>query len=718
MNLMKKIASYSLVILLTGLSQLTMGQSRKADIYFRNGEKEFNDQRYMYAIPFYRTALKKPGKNDSLAYLHIAESYWFVRNYDSALSAYQAYENRFGPLFSTRQKIAELLAVKGDYASAAAIYRKLQTEIPVRNANLLQERFKGFSGPAKFYKDSFDYKAKLLNLNTTQQDFSPQYYQNGLVFISNRYTKQTAEKEFGWDALPFASIYRVRDTADLYTTDSITGTANRKRGMIKANDDYTSQTSNDNDIIVVSGARSNYNGSIHRLEQFSDQLNTKYNYGPLCFTKAGDKVYFTRNNLKSNKGRFNLEICVATYEKGQWGNIKVMPFVDPAFDFYHPALSADETKLYFCSNKPGGIGGSDIYYVGLTSDFDMSNPAILSPAVNTAGNELFPTIHGDTLYFSSDGWAGLGGLDVYKTWMVRGAWQAPKNLGAPVNSGFDDFGLIYNNNYSKGFFSSNRLGSDDIYVFEKRIFNVQLLGTVLSKATMRRLDSVTVVIRSADPEDPYTDSLVTDITGNYQFPVRPDRGYTLAFNRSGYYPEALKVPNSGTQTQLQLEPVLMTPIPKPEAAPPAVAEKDRDGDQVPDKTDKCPDIKGLKTNYGCPDIQSRLNELAKMVFFKTASAELSPAALKPLNEAADIIKDFPNVTLYIEGHTDNRASAPYNLDLSRRRAKSVKDFFIKRGFAASRFTSEGFGLTRPIGDNNTEEGRALNRRVSFIATFH
>jgi hypothetical protein len=218
-----------------------------------------------------------------------------------------------------------------------------------------------------------DYSVRLLNLNTRQQDFSPQYFQRGMVFVSNRYSKKTSEKEFGWDGLPFANIYWVKDTADLYTTDTVPGYSSRTRNTngIKANDDYTSQTSNDNDIIVVTGSKSSYNGTIHRLVKFSDELNTKYNYGPLCFNKAGDKVYFTRNNLSPNNGRYNLEICVATLEKGSWGNIKVLPFVQAEYDFYHPALSNDETRLYFCSNKPDGMGGSDIYYVNVGPDADM-----------------------------------------------------------------------------------------------------------------------------------------------------------------------------------------------------------------------------------------------------------------------------------------------------------------------------------------------------------
>ncbi len=713
---MKKSIVY-ILLFISVFHTVALAQSGRGGIYFRNGEKEFNDQRYMYAIPFLKTSLKYPSNNDSLARIHIAESYWYVKNYDSALVYYRSYENKFGSLFSTRQRIAELEANHKQYPEAAKIYQQLQKELPTRSPNLIAARAKGFAKTNLFLRDSLDINVRLLNLNTQQQDFSPQYFQRGMVFVSNRYSKKTAEKEFGWDGLPFASIFWVKDTADLYTTDTVAGRSSRvSKISIKANDDYTSQTSNDNDIILVSGARSEYNGTIHRLDKFSNDLNAKYNYGPLCFNKAGDKVYFTRNNLSSTKGRFNLEICVATQEKGIWGNIKVMPFVQKEFDFYHPALSNDDTKLYFCSNIPGGLGGSDIYFVNLGSDYDMTVPFPLDNKINTAGNELFPTMQGDTLYFSSDGHPGLGGLDIYKSYLVRGTWKTPMNIGYPLNSDFDDFGVIYNSNKTKGFFSSNRLGTDDIYVFENTPYAVKLEGTVLSKATMRRLDLVSIVIRSKDEEEPTIDSLITDITGNYTFPVKPGRTYTLHYTRNEYYPDSLTIPDSGKERTLALQPMLLKPIVT--ELPPVPVETDRDKDTVPDSKDKCPDVKGLVSNFGCPDIQAEIDALAKMVFFKTASAELSPAAIKPLNEVSAYLTKYPNLTLYIEGHTDNRASAPYNKDLSQRRAKSVNDFFVKKGFAASRFSSAGFGLERPIADNNTDEGRAMNRRVAIKANFN
>ena len=125
----------------------------------------------------------------------------------------------------------------------------------------------------------------------------------------------------------------------------------------------------------------------------------------------------------------------------------------------------------------------------------------------------------------------------------------------------------------------------------------------------------------------------------------------------------------------------------------------------------------LLTPFPVTDIQKRFNELAKMVFFKTASAELSRASLKPLNEAFDILKKYPSALLYIEGHTDNKSGAAYNKNLSQRRAASVKAFFVNKGLNASRFTTAGYGLERPIASNATAEGRARNRRVTIKATF-
>ncbi len=725
-----KIFGFYIILLLSFCWSTNYAQkanSSKATAYFHLAEKEFQDQRYTYAIPFYKAAIQYKLPADSLAMAHLAESFWRVKGYDSAQKYYLLFEQKFGPGFISGQRLSEIYASLQRYQDAAKICERLLHNYPTQYATWVSSRLEGFKNPDLFFKDSSAVTIHLLKLNTKQQDFSPQYFKGGMVFVSNRYTKSNAEKEFGWDGLPFANIFWVKDTSELFFTDtlparSVTGSYNIS---IKANDDYTARTSNDNDIIIASSLKSGYTGGdVHRLPKFTEDLNAKYNYGPLCFNNSGTKVYFTRNTLKAYKGRYNLEICEATLLNNNWTNVKVLPFVEPDYDFYHPAISADQKKLFFCSNRPGGKGGSDIYYVDLSSDSTMKTLIALDDKINTAGDELFPTIQGDTLYFSSDGLPGLGGLDIYKTTAVRNSWKTPVNLGYPINSPYDDFGIIINTEKEKGLFTSNRLGSDDIFAFENAGANLfNLTGTVLDKSTMRRLPGAKVVIIETVNNKISKDSLITDITGNFRFPIKSNHSYQLEYSKQAYTDDSGIIAKSSIVKDIELKPVLLAPIPKPvvvvaPAPKPAPVPKDTDGDGVEDSVDKCPTVKGTKENFGCPDIQARLNELAKMVFFKTARAELQPEALKPLNEVVDILMQYPNTTLAIEGHTDNRAGAAYNKDLSQRRANSVKAYLMAKGLKNNRFTSVvGYGLERPIADNNTDEGRQMNRRVSIKATF-
>lgn len=677
----------------------TSGTS-KGELFFRNGESEYKNQRYMYALAFFSTSLRYATKHDSLLLLHMADSYWYIKNYDSALLFYQKFEAAYGSIYSSDQRIAELLATVKNYPEATAKYKKVIEKFPTKNSKQLTERLKGFSNPMPMLKDSLNYAIRLLNLNTKQQDFSPYFYQQGIVFVSSRYAKTVSEKEFGWDGLPFSGIYWVQDTADLYVIDTVPSHSSRSyNASIKANDDYTSRTSNDNDVIVISPMQGAYTGSRHKLLKFSDDLNSKYNYGPLCFNKKEDKIYFTRNAINSYKRRYNLEICVASLKNGLWGDIKVMPFVKTEYDYYHPAISSDDQILYFCSNQPGGQGGSDIYYINLANDYGMTIPISMDNKVNTTGNELFPTVSGDTLYFSSDGLAGLGGLDIYQLNIGRGNTKPPTNLGYPINSSYDDFGMIVNQTKQKGFFTSNRLGTDDIYVFNNTVPLINLEGSVLDKISLHPIYHVKVILAYVDKGNSLTDTTYTNTLGKFYFPNAPRSGFTLQFTHEGYYNDSLQTPPIVVNQDLVLQPFLLVPPTPIETKPDT-------------KTKSIVIVKNKK------DIQKRLNELAKMVFFANDKAELTPEAMRPLIEASELIKDFPQITLAIEGHTDNKASAAYNKDLSQRRASTVRNFFVNRGFDPKKLTANGYGLERPIATNSTVEGKAMNRRVSIVANFH
>lgn len=209
---------------------------------------------------------------------------------------------------------------------------------------------------------------------------------------------------------------------------------------------------------------------------FTNKINSKYHEGPMCFDMSGSDMFFTRNNYvngkvgKSSDGWINLRILKATKSGENWDDIKDLAINDDNFNTCHPSLNPDGTRLYFASDRPGGFGGLDIYYVEKMGD-DYGDPVNLGPEVNSSSDEIFPFIHADgTLFFSSMGHGGAGGLDIFYTKQLAGggAWAQAKNLGSPFNSAKDDFGLIVDLETKNGYFSSDRpggVGQDDIYSF-------------------------------------------------------------------------------------------------------------------------------------------------------------------------------------------------------------------------------------------------------------
>jgi outer membrane protein OmpA-like peptidoglycan-associated protein len=227
------------------------------------------------------------------------------------------------------------------------------------------------------------------------------------------------------------------------------------------------------------------------------------------------------------------------------------------------------------------------------------------------------------------------------------------------------------------------------------------------------------LIQKPSTDDP-NQQMITELYGAYRFPVKSRQQYTLIISKQGYYTDTLEVNGDTIINDLQLPPVMLRPLPlPPPPPPPPPPPADSDGDGIPDSADKCPDLKGDAANLGCPEIQKKLNELAKMVYFESDKDVLTPEAIRPLDEAAAILLSYPQTTLIIEGHTDNMAGKAYNLDLSLRRAKRVKSYLVSKGVSATRFTKvEGFGMAKPIADNATPEGRAMNRRVYIKAQFY
>jgi outer membrane protein OmpA-like peptidoglycan-associated protein len=249
-------------------------------------------------------------------------------------------------------------------------------------------------------------------------------------------------------------------------------------------------------------------------QKFSSEINTKYHEASACFSTDGKTVFFTRNNYNDGKtgrsedGLVKLSIYTAQLgSDGSWNSVTILPFCSEEYNTVHPSLSPDGKRLYFSSNRPGGFGGMDLYF----SDFQMGiwgPPINMGPVVNTEGNEIFPLIDKNgRLHFSSNGHLGLGMLDIYYTVpLLKNEWAMPVNLGAPINSNADDFGISYGPDLSWGFFTSDReggAGRDDIYGFQKNaapmelyVFDAQTLKPISGAAVLNSNNKITLTTNS------------------------------------------------------------------------------------------------------------------------------------------------------------------------------------------------------------------------------
>lgn len=344
-------------------------------------------------------------------------------------------------------------------------------------------------------------------LNSSSMDFSPTYYEGGLVFVS---TRNKGEKRDRW-----------------------------------LNDNYM-------DLYVANKE----GGTFTKPELFADELNTELHEGPLVFTRDQKRIFFTRNDLskgkrgKSKDGTTKLKIYTARLENGEWTDEKELPFNNPEFDFAHPALTKNETILVFASNQKGGYGGMDLYASRLVGE-EWSKPVNLGARINTAGDEVFPYIHSDgTLFFASNGLSTLGGLDVFMATQVYNhpdsLWEYPFNVGSPLNSEGDDFSLIMNQDKTEGYFSSSRntgSGNDEIYYFKIKdgldgvapLPAMSIDVCVYDDDSRLRLEGAKVSVkRDTEMEE----EAVTSVTSEYGYTVcklRAGDPYFIEVSREGYF---------------------------------------------------------------------------------------------------------------------------------------------------------------------------------------
>jgi outer membrane protein OmpA-like peptidoglycan-associated protein len=266
-------------------------------------------------------------------------------------------------------------------------------------------------------------------------------------------------------------------------------------------------------------------------EVFNGFNSDKMNLGAVSFTADGKKAYYTRNQKKT-LNVYQLEIWEATHEEGKWVNAKRMFFNNPKFSFFHPAITPDGKRLYYVSDDNSGQGGTDIYYIDQNEDGSWKNTVNLGQDINTAGNELFPTFYEGNLFISSNGHPGLGGLDIYRLLKGNNGEPILKNMGYPVNSSKDDFALSIKG--TKGFFSSNRNGSDDILAFDYAKSLVKIKGKIYIDSTCQSGKTIYIYQKNEQGKLILKDSSIIDANCNYEFNLRPNQEYDIvAFDDAG-----------------------------------------------------------------------------------------------------------------------------------------------------------------------------------------
>jgi len=407
-------------------------------------------------------------------------------------------------------------------------------------------------------------------------------------------------------------------------------------------------------------------------------LNTPYNEGSPAFSADGRYLFFVAADRKDGLG--SCDIYYVIRHGNRWSPpIHAGAPLNTRFWESNPSLSVDGRTLFFASNRPGGKGGMDIWKcrVSLQSDglLRFFNAENLGDSINTAKNEMSPFIHPDneTLYFSSNGYGGVGGNDIFVARQNgNGQWQRPVNLGSGINTPGDDTGFVVETAGKYGYFSSNGLESNGK---GREIYRVELPASVRPQAVtcfegtvsdaenkrpLRALIEVTDLSSGEKMQTLYAD----DVTGKFSVCYPVGKKYGLTVSAKPYLFESLKLDNSATSVAVSLQKI----------------------------------AKGNKITL-------------RNVYFAFNSWQLQPESMPELKRLGRLLLEYPSLKIVIEGHTDNVGTESYNMDLSEKRAKAVVDFLVRGGIAMDRVGSKGFGSTRSVAPNDSEEGRALNRRT-------
>ena len=423
-------------------------------------------------------------------------------------------------------------------------------------------------------------------------------------------------------------------------------------------------------------------------------FNTQYNEGGPSITADNRFMVFTICERNPKTGAQNCDLYYTTYEYGVWNGIRPMPegINRPESWESQPSISPNGDILYFTSDRKGGYGGLDLYRSTKDANGNWGVPENLGAAVNTKKNEKSPFIHPDSesLYFASDGHPGMGGYDLFKIQIAQGSaqWGKPMNLGYPINTGSDEIGMMVTLDGQKAYFASNKINQSngwDIYFFD--LYEaVQPEEVVLVRGQLK-------IDQFASDEDPKV-LLKNSVTGESQ-------QLQLSHDDNSFTAVVKKEEAQQVLVQVEAKKAAFS------AAPLRLSPNFED--------------EGLHKNEVYIDLEHKDLESGEAypiphILFETASDRLDAQSELLIASFAEYLLVAPSLRVQIQGHTDNVGDAGANLDLSQRRAKRVAQTIIDLGVSSSRITYRGYGEKRPVASNDSEAGRAQNRRTVFVVT--
>jgi len=410
-------------------------------------------------------------------------------------------------------------------------------------------------------------------------------------------------------------------------------------------------------------------------------VNGPFHEGPATFSADGRTMYFTRSNyfkyrLQKDGGDVShLKLFRATLDdEGRWGDLHEFAYNGEDFSTGHAALSADGRTLYFASDRPGGLGGSDLWR-SVNNGAGWREPENLGPVINTAGDEVFPTVVGDALHFSSTAHQNMGGLDVFETHAQGDGWAEPRNMGYPINTPHDDFAFVMNSDGRTGYLSSDRGGPDRVHqIFvQQPLFTLE--GLVFGDTIPPSLPQATVTLTDLATEK--DSSMITSDDGRFRFRLQPNGRYHVQVRRDGMLTQSRDVSTVGMASG-----------------------------------------RVIKEDFHLRRIELDKAIVLNNIYFDYDMWDIRPDAVDELDRLVRLMNDNPHLSFEMSAHTDSRASEDYNLVLSDMRAMSTENYLIQHGVDPGRLSSRGYGetvLVNRCGDGVpcSEEEHQQNRRTEF-----